>query len=480
MFPANGGTLAVGTYLNAHVEDDPALTPRIGITAGYDLCSGTAPGWFRIDELALSGTDVTKLSATAVCQYSDAWTALEVRFHSTVPIGAMGLATNEIVFPRTHTGTPSDPIAVLVTAAGPSDLHPGAAAVAGPDAADFEVVADGCNGSTVVPGNTCEIDVRFQPLDGDAMDRHAWLEIPDDSIGGVGRSFMSGTIERSTTISIVSSANPNPKPGSTKFSATMSPRADYGTIEWSIDGELVTTQGTGIPFNVVNCAGTYAVSARYLGFEGFSASGELNVIQQVTYAASSVRFVVRPAFSGTPGAVDVTAIVATPPLDVEGTLTIIDASTGDLIESGPVSKDAPSIHREDLMFDGLHLLHAQYSGLAPWIPPAEASIAVEGTTGIDPTSATHFFLGGLGSARTSGVPGTVTVIALDARVGSIPDTPARSTSPARIRRRSSRRTSHSHRVTRAGGSSRSSWSRTGSAPSRRRTFRRPRSRGRRR
>ena len=302
-------------------------------------------------------------------------------------------------------------------AVGGSDLHPGTARVVGSNPTDFEIVADACAGVAVPPAGTCTVAVRFHPADGPSLQRSAILEVPDDSVAGVHRTWLYGSVRQFTSITITSAENPNTLPDATTINATVTPEPNAGTIEWSVNGVVVQTLGEATAFTMNNRTGPYTVSARYLGSPWYLASGPSNTINQVTYAESSVRFDVWPAQSGQAGAVDVSAYASTtiggwPP---GGLLSITDETTGAVLGAATMSQSQTGVWLPNLVFDGLHILRGSYTGVPPYILPAEAVVAVEGTTGIDPTAATVLYVGGLASASEAGTAGTVSITALDAR-----------------------------------------------------------------
>jgi hypothetical protein len=74
----------------------------------------------------------------------------------------------------------------------------------GPDAAEFEIVADGCTGTRMAPGGACPVQVRFDPSS--AGDKAAALRIASNAAGAPHEVALSGR-------SVAAAAGPDPGPG---------------------------------------------------------------------------------------------------------------------------------------------------------------------------------------------------------------------------------------------------------------------------
>lgn len=68
---------------------------------------------------------------------------------------------------------------VAVQNPGPADVIPNAASIDGPGAGAFRITGDGCNGQLLSAGNTCYLNVGFDPSDGVAY--AATLRVPSDT-----------------------------------------------------------------------------------------------------------------------------------------------------------------------------------------------------------------------------------------------------------------------------------------------------------
>ncbi len=193
----SGATIGVGAYPDAGY---PQGTGTPGLDLGHDgqRCS-PAFGAFTIAALAVSGAgDVSSLALSIEehCQAADAPVAyLDVRFASTVPLRATGLSPSPVDFGSQVTGRTSTTHDITLAASGDASSTVASVALAGPEAGDFKIATDGCDGTTVAPGTTCQISVTFKPSA--VGQRQATLVVTDDTypathsvdLTGTGRAF---------------------------------------------------------------------------------------------------------------------------------------------------------------------------------------------------------------------------------------------------------------------------------------------------
>lgn len=135
------------------------------------------------------------------------------------------------------------------------------AVVTGTHAEDFTIIANGCEGSSVPPGDSCTIDVRFDPSE--PNDRSALLEVwsnaPDspDVVRLVGRGIepppVTGTTtsSSSTTSSSTTTTATTARPGGSSTTVTTEPAPGEAglavTPTVGPPGLVVTAQGSGFP-----------------------------------------------------------------------------------------------------------------------------------------------------------------------------------------------------------------------------------------
>ncbi len=414
-----GEALHAGTYTGVGNEFGPADAARLGVDSE---CREAPSRGFTIHEIAWDGEALASLAVDFWCGVEPpVW--YQLRYHSDYPVASLASAPGQAAFPRTLAGEAAE-ISVTVTGVGPGVVHPGATRVEGDAAREISILSDACAGAALSPGATCSLTLRFAPTDGPQVERTARLVVPLDSPAGYRSMELAAPITRPTSITIATDRNPAVIGNPVTFTAVITPeppgRVD---VRWLINGRAPAPSPIGppVPFPgsttyETNRAGEFTVAAEYLGTEGYAPSAS-NVITQVSYATSSIYWTVYPSFNQPPGVLDVFAIVNTtgfafPP---GGTLTITDETTGTVLgeaQTGGGRQLSVSLQRMNL--PGLHLLRADYSGVEPWILPAEAPILVQGTPSTDPEPVVQLFAGGFAALERTGTPGTVTVEALDA------------------------------------------------------------------
>jgi hypothetical protein len=96
-----------------------------------------------------------------------------------------------VTFDSRPIATSSDAATSVLTNSGSVPVAVGGVSIVGAHAKDFEVAADTCHDSTIAPGDTCSIDVRFTPTTGGA--RSATLTVADSTAGGTTIATLTGT-----------------------------------------------------------------------------------------------------------------------------------------------------------------------------------------------------------------------------------------------------------------------------------------------
>jgi hypothetical protein len=179
--PPTGGTLAVGSYDLSATAD--ATHAAVDLTGDGKGCTATG-GTFAVTQLTRdAGTQaLTAFAATYHVQCgSPAEVAGEMRWHSTVDyVGAVAPPGLPFSFqPVNFDGTPQD---LVITGAGTTPLHLGAASLGGTAPTAFRIQTDGCAGKTVAAGQTCSVTVVPHPTT--MIMQTATLTIPDNSAAG--------------------------------------------------------------------------------------------------------------------------------------------------------------------------------------------------------------------------------------------------------------------------------------------------------
>jgi hypothetical protein len=186
--PPLGQDIAVGSYTNAVYPRDRSGTQSgmlIG-PGGGGYCNPDG-GAFTIHELEWTGDEVTTFAAsfTQPCAWYEAgWGVVtgEVRVNST--LGYRGILTHPgtIDFGQAPTGTAAGARTVTITSAGSLPVHLGDAELTGADPASFSLTSDGCSGTTLQPGSSCQIGVSATPHRNRVLE--ARLRVPDDTARG--------------------------------------------------------------------------------------------------------------------------------------------------------------------------------------------------------------------------------------------------------------------------------------------------------
>ncbi len=100
-------------------------------------------------------------------------------------------SVDALAFGEVEPGSASAPQSILVGNSGEIALVIGMLSLAGGDAPDFEVVADGCSQATLAPAATCSVDLRFAP--GTAGIKQAQLRLPSNDPSGMKTVQLEGT-----------------------------------------------------------------------------------------------------------------------------------------------------------------------------------------------------------------------------------------------------------------------------------------------
>lgn len=148
---------------------------------------------FTIHELeAAPDGNVTKLALSFTWHCDGAVPAVygEVRINSTVPVAALRADRTQVGFQPVAVGVAAPDQVVKLENPGSTDMAP-TVRLTGLDADAFAIATDSCTGTTVAPGSTCEISVRYTPVHpGPAR---AFLEIVDGAPRGVRTVDLDGT-----------------------------------------------------------------------------------------------------------------------------------------------------------------------------------------------------------------------------------------------------------------------------------------------
>ena len=237
--------------------------------------------------------------STSVLSLSGAGTA--------VPAPAVGLSATTILFGNQTVGTTSAAKTVSISNTGTANLVLGTITTNGANAADF--AASSCNGSTLAPGASCAVSVRFTPAALNA--RTAALTIPSNAGGSPHGVALSGSgvaaPAAAITLNPTSLAHGNQTVG-TVSAAKVITLTNSGNAALGISS--IATTGAGFAATH-NCSASLAASAACtinVTFAPTSANAFTGAVTITSTAAGSPRTV---GLSGTGIAPTPTAPVAT-------------------------------------------------------------------------------------------------------------------------------------------------------------------------
>ena len=152
-----------GDRITGFLTWDPTVAPAAppgyvgnGVTPHAVIGSPTGKNFVQLDHIA--GGRVTLVGRTNqfIVQGKRAGDPPPPAPHAILSVTSLSFAARQV-------GNASEAQAVSVSNHGTAPLAVTSAALAGTDAADFGVVADGCTGQTIAPGAACSVAVRFLP-----------------------------------------------------------------------------------------------------------------------------------------------------------------------------------------------------------------------------------------------------------------------------------------------------------------------------
>jgi Tol biopolymer transport system component len=259
------------------------------------------------------------------------------------------VSTVYVMGPRLTTDVPSvnfatipngtvDVHTIAIGNAGQLPLNVGGPTISGTNQTDFAILSNGCT-APVGPSTTCNLALQFSPTAPGL--RQATLSIPSNDPGGPKLLPLSGTGMISTSLQLVSSANPSSYGTQVSWTATVSsttaaqpnPSASNGTVTFTKDGSGLCN-AVALVGNQATCsanlpAGSYAMAATYSGDATYRASSQsltqnVNPAPVTITADSFTRFYgqVNPAFT-----MSVTGLVNGDPTSVLGTPSFSTVAT---------------------------------------------------------------------------------------------------------------------------------------------------------
>jgi hypothetical protein len=169
----------------------------------------------------------------------------------TAPILGFGPGVTSIPFGSQRIGT-TMPHPVVITNDGTASLTVGGATLAGKDAADLAIAANGCIGLALPPGGTCTIEVAFTPTSVGA--KTAELRVVDDAAGSPHVLPITGTGTAPVPVLSGSSLTFAPQKVGTMSESQIVSVGNMGTATLLV-GSVKTDGASASEFQVSGCAG---------------------------------------------------------------------------------------------------------------------------------------------------------------------------------------------------------------------------------
>jgi len=194
-----GQVLHPGDYPQAAHPVGSVLQPSIQVAFADNYQCRTTVGNFRIHELDTDFLgNVTSLWMDFAAQCLGSGRAVEPTLEGEIRYNVPDdVGSGPIVAPREVSWTDSSTTTQDVTVwnPGPGSLQVGASSISGPDAAANTIAADGCDGATLAPGDTCTISVAYDSSQ--AVSGSATLTVPS---GGATRTVaLDGSVPAGLT-----------------------------------------------------------------------------------------------------------------------------------------------------------------------------------------------------------------------------------------------------------------------------------------
>lgn len=368
-----GTTYTDAAYLN---EADPSHATLAPFWSGEGSCefnSGSV-GAFTVHDVAYANGLFTKLSMSFHIDCGGASGSLdgEVRFNATSPAyGAIvqsPMTRSAGAFADTPIGGTSATATFTLTNAGDGALTLGNAAKSGSDPADFQVVADGCSGTVLAPGDACHFGVRMHPSA--FGDRSALLSFAVGTASGHRRIALSGKALTATTTTLAAPSGLVFGPVTVSGHVSPAPQPANGfipAINFLVNGNLsaaapLDQNGDGTDELHLD-PGTYSVVAAFGGFGDLAASQSDPVTFEVGVTTTTALVSdLDPALSTQPITLTATLTSQTGGAIDGGTLSLTDESDGSTLGSIAVGPGSTELTVTTMLAVGDHPLKASYSG----------------------------------------------------------------------------------------------------------------------
>ena len=191
--PETGEELFPGTYATTTTATE--TTAGLMVSSSGTGCTNST-GTVTVHEISyVSNPDprVERFAATYQFQCLNASEPVfgELRYDSTIDFTAATVDPFPLSFGQEYVGMTVPPMAVTVVNAGTVEMTLGSASLAGDEPADYSITSDVCSGETLVPAESCVMEVSFTPTEIGV--RLARIQISDETVRGSRHIALSGT-----------------------------------------------------------------------------------------------------------------------------------------------------------------------------------------------------------------------------------------------------------------------------------------------
>lgn len=160
--PPTGSTFKVGYYSGAQrAEFKTAGHPGLDITGDGRGCN-TVSGAFEVRRLAISNGAIKQLDLLYEqhCEGQPAALFGEIQIGLPRPAGLI-TSSMSITWPAATHGAKATPVPLYIRNPSTKSVHIGTVTLSGPAASQFSLPINGCGGSTLAPGASCDVFVGF-------------------------------------------------------------------------------------------------------------------------------------------------------------------------------------------------------------------------------------------------------------------------------------------------------------------------------
>jgi hypothetical protein len=378
----NGSALDVGTYLGADSPPPDLSHPDLWVITNSTGCGSPSTGAFQILSMRRDSAGVPvsfALSFEYLCEGAFWPLVGRVRYNAATPISNLDLPETSPWLDPVVVGETGAPHAFPMKNDGEEPVAIGQLAIAGSDASDSDLTADTCSGVTLAPAASCSFSLTSHPSRAGRLD--STIVIPSDAPLSP-RSLAIGEwglIATAVLDPVAIADNQYFIPG-VRYEARVSPNPQSEASECFVDdvrldGSIPDANGHVACVAPRPTLGGHQLRIHYLGGATYGGSWSepvgftvdpstgtiLTASKSTARANESIHFDASVVFNGSLAYSG-------------GTLTLSDATTGEMLGIGSVDATSPSIAVDRAFTPGSHHVVASYSGVTSVEDPSSGSI----------------------------------------------------------------------------------------------------------